>query len=67
MDSLSGRRLIAAGVPIDRMKVGFRILHSLFDGIKKGPARGQARRHRLECLFSGYALASYSLRICWAS
>jgi adenylate cyclase len=26
-------RLIAAGVPIDRMNVGFRILHPLFDGM----------------------------------
>jgi len=27
------QRLIAAGVPIDRMNVGFRILHPLFDGM----------------------------------
>ena len=27
------RRLVAAGVPIERMNVGFRILHPLFDGM----------------------------------
>jgi adenylate cyclase len=27
------QRLVAAGVPIDRMNVGFRILHPLFDGM----------------------------------
>src|SRR5690348_17835850 len=27
------RRLVSAGVPIDRMNVGFRILHPLFDGM----------------------------------
>jgi len=27
------QRLIAAGVPIDRMNVGSRILHPLFDGM----------------------------------
>ena len=27
------QRLIASGVPIDRMNVGFRILHPLFDGM----------------------------------
>src|SRR5215475_7219121 len=27
------RRLVEAGVPIDRMNVGFRILHPLFDGM----------------------------------
>ncbi len=27
------QRLISAGVPIDRMNVGFRILHPLFDGM----------------------------------
>ena len=27
------QRLVASGVPIDRMNVGFRILHPLFDGM----------------------------------
>jgi class 3 adenylate cyclase len=27
------RRLVSAGVPLDRMQVGFRILHPLFDGM----------------------------------
>jgi len=27
------QRLVATGVPIDRMNVGFRILHPLFDGM----------------------------------
>src|SRR4029078_1131653 len=34
------RRLLQAGVPIDRMNVGFRILHPLFDGMSITCTRG---------------------------
>ena len=41
------QRLLAAGVPIDRMNVGFRILHPLFDGMSITWTRDGWRRGEL--------------------